>query len=86
MGLPALTTEMVKFHNTGSLSEMVSQWLTFGYQILVDGGVVGDQEPNELQGADNIDLSRSSFQKELVLSGRLKEIVPEKFELFMDEN
>lgn len=86
VGLPALTTEMVKFHNTGSLSEMVSQWLTYGYQILVDGGVVGDQEPNELQGANSIDLSRSSIQKELVLSGRLKEIVPEKFELFIDEN
>ena len=86
VGLPALTIEMVKFHNTGSLSEMVSQWLTYGYQILVDRGVVGDQKPNEKQGASSIDLSRSSYQKELVLRGRLKEIVPEKFELFNDEN
>lgn len=86
MGLPALTIEMVKFHSTGPLSEIVSRWLSYGYQILVNEGVVDEQKPNESQEANGIDLSRTSFQKELLLRGRLKEVVPEKFEQFNDEN
>lgn len=85
VGLPALTTELVKFHNSGSLSEMVSRWLAHGYQILASEGVVDKQMTREVE-VNGMDLSRTCVQKELVLDGRLKEIVPEKFELFHDES